>query len=288
MHVYWASCFILTARIILDIEQHMRGFLWCQGEMRKGKAKVAWALACLPKSEGGLGICSLDSFNISLVNMYIWSLLTLNESLWVKWIHAYKLMGHNFWDFLAHGNMSWGWRKLHQVRLIIRQFFCLVPSTMDLLVWKDRNGLLHLFSAGMVWNSIRTIEVEVEWAKVVWFTHCIPWHAAKSRSVKGVLPKLVFAALVYFIRQEWNYRLFQKKKRSKEQLIEEDEVSLVDGVFKGCILGALGVILKLGDGGYSVSFVQVNEELFFGGYDVDMNFWDFFDYFGRDNQDVNA
>ncbi|GJR27945.1 hypothetical protein Tco_1104177 [Tanacetum coccineum] len=78
MHVYWASCFILTARIILDIEQHMRGFLWCQGEMRKGKAKVAWALAC--------------SF------------------LRVK-------------DFLAHGNMSWGWRKLHQVRLIIRHFF---------------------------------------------------------------------------------------------------------------------------------------------------------------------
>ncbi|GKB49551.1 reverse transcriptase domain, reverse transcriptase zinc-binding domain protein [Tanacetum coccineum] len=130
-----------------------------------------------------------------------------------------------------------------------------VPSTSDLLVWKDRNGLLHSFSVGVVWNSIRTREVEVEWAKVVWFTHCIHRHAfflwlvikqklktqdvlrqwdvsatsnlnmfrclsSKSRSVKGVLPKLVLATLVYFIWQERNFWLFQKKKWSKEQVCE--------------------------------------------------------------------
>nr|GEX20135.1 hypothetical protein [Tanacetum cinerariifolium] len=30
MHIYWASVFILPARIIHDLEQLMRGFLWCQ------------------------------------------------------------------------------------------------------------------------------------------------------------------------------------------------------------------------------------------------------------------
>nr|GFA56562.1 hypothetical protein [Tanacetum cinerariifolium] len=42
MHVYWASAFILPSRLMLDLEKLMRGFLWCQGDMRKGKAKISW------------------------------------------------------------------------------------------------------------------------------------------------------------------------------------------------------------------------------------------------------
>ncbi|GKA57937.1 putative reverse transcriptase domain, reverse transcriptase zinc-binding domain protein [Tanacetum coccineum] len=41
MHIYWASVFILSSRILLDLEQLMRGFLWCQGPMKKGRAKVS-------------------------------------------------------------------------------------------------------------------------------------------------------------------------------------------------------------------------------------------------------
>ncbi|GJW59165.1 hypothetical protein Tco_0105896 [Tanacetum coccineum] len=41
LHIYWASVFLLPTRIIEDIEQVMRGFLWFQGEMKNGKAKVA-------------------------------------------------------------------------------------------------------------------------------------------------------------------------------------------------------------------------------------------------------
>ncbi|GJU72240.1 hypothetical protein Tco_1263645 [Tanacetum coccineum] len=93
LHVFWASVFILPNRILLDIEQIMRGFLWCQGSMRRGKAKVAWDVVCLPKDEGGLCIRSLDSFNTALMTSHIWKLLSSKGSLWVKWIHAYKLNG---------------------------------------------------------------------------------------------------------------------------------------------------------------------------------------------------
>ncbi|GJY65904.1 hypothetical protein Tco_0468142 [Tanacetum coccineum] len=41
MHVFWASVFMLPSHVLLDIEQLMRGFLWCQGSMRKGNSKVA-------------------------------------------------------------------------------------------------------------------------------------------------------------------------------------------------------------------------------------------------------
>ncbi|GKE31231.1 hypothetical protein Tco_1450553, partial [Tanacetum coccineum] len=88
----------------------------------KGKAKVAWELVCLPKDEGGLGIRRLELFNSALLVSHIWNLLSLKESLWVKWVHAYKLNGRNFWDVPIRGNMSWSWRKILQLRSSIRDF----------------------------------------------------------------------------------------------------------------------------------------------------------------------
>ncbi|GKF53843.1 putative reverse transcriptase domain, reverse transcriptase zinc-binding domain protein, partial [Tanacetum coccineum] len=66
-HIYWALVFILPFGLMLELEQLMRGFLWCQGEIRKGKAKVAWEAVCLPKKEGGLGIHRLEAFNKALI-----------------------------------------------------------------------------------------------------------------------------------------------------------------------------------------------------------------------------
>ncbi|PWA63121.1 reverse transcriptase domain, Reverse transcriptase zinc-binding domain protein [Artemisia annua] len=57
MHIYWASVFVLPARIVADLEQLMRGFLW------KGYSKVAWEVVYLPKEEGGLGIRRLVQFD---------------------------------------------------------------------------------------------------------------------------------------------------------------------------------------------------------------------------------
>nr|GFA63319.1 reverse transcriptase zinc-binding domain-containing protein [Tanacetum cinerariifolium] len=80
MHVYWASVFILPSSLMHDLEQVIRGFLWCQGEMKR-------------------------------------------ESLWVKWVHLYKLNGRSFWDIPLRSNMSWGWRKILQARSLVRSFF---------------------------------------------------------------------------------------------------------------------------------------------------------------------
>ncbi|GJU39274.1 hypothetical protein Tco_1192231 [Tanacetum coccineum] len=81
MHTFWSSVFILPSCVLLDIKQIMRGFFWCQGSMRKGRAKVAWEAVCLPKKEGGLGIRRLEQFNSALMVSHIWKLLSLKESL---------------------------------------------------------------------------------------------------------------------------------------------------------------------------------------------------------------
>ncbi|GKC41945.1 hypothetical protein Tco_1059667 [Tanacetum coccineum] len=78
-------------RLRADIEHIMRGFLWCHGSMRKGSAKVAWDVVCLPKDEGGLGVRRLDLFNIALMISHIWKLISCKESLWVKWYVWYSI-----------------------------------------------------------------------------------------------------------------------------------------------------------------------------------------------------
>nr|GEX55649.1 hypothetical protein [Tanacetum cinerariifolium] len=181
INVYWASAFILPTRILLDIEQIMRGFLWCQGSMKKGKSKVAWE-----------------------------KLLSKKESLWVTWIHMHKIKDRNFWDLPCHGKMSWAWRKVLQLRSIIRKFvwhkigdgnhtsiwfdqWCHLSPLADFISHRDmyRAGLsssskvADLFATGsFVWppdllclHSIRPRDVKVDWVDVVWFPNCIPRHA---------------------------------------------------------------------------------------------------------------
>ncbi|GJW51394.1 hypothetical protein Tco_0092745, partial [Tanacetum coccineum] len=249
LHVFWASVFILPMRILLDIEQLMRGFLWGHGDTGRVKAKVAWDVVCLPKEEGGLGIRRLDHFNKALMVSQIWKLLQKKESLWVTWLYMYKIKDRNFWEIPFRGNMTWGWRKILQLRPLIRKFiwhkvgdgsrvsiwydqWCgvsplsnivssrdmyrvgLNPSStvdevlvdgnlawpselcvkypiissipvphsghgsVDALEWRNNSGLVKPFSVSTVWHSIRPRGSKVDWVDVVWYSNCIPRHAA--------------------------------------------------------------------------------------------------------------
>ncbi|GJR41735.1 putative RNA-directed DNA polymerase [Tanacetum coccineum] len=139
LHVFWASVFMLPSHVLLDIEQIMRRFLWSHGNTQKGQAKVAWDIICLPRIEGGLSIRRLDPFNKALMVTHVWKLINHKESLWVQWIHTYKLLSRNFWDVPCHGNMTWGWRKIFQLRLLIREFIWYkVGNGSSISVWHDK------------------------------------------------------------------------------------------------------------------------------------------------------
>ncbi|GJT05595.1 putative RNA-directed DNA polymerase, eukaryota, reverse transcriptase zinc-binding domain protein [Tanacetum coccineum] len=99
-----------------------RLFLWCNGEYKRGKTKVAWNQICLPKNKGSLGIRSLETFNKALITTHIWNIVSNKESLWVKWIHTYKLRGRSFWDIPLKADISWGWRKILKLRDTVRPF----------------------------------------------------------------------------------------------------------------------------------------------------------------------
>ncbi|GJX18962.1 putative reverse transcriptase domain, reverse transcriptase zinc-binding domain protein, partial [Tanacetum coccineum] len=204
MHIYWASVFILPTRVLLDIEQIMRGFLWSHGSSGKVKAKVAWEVVCLPKDQGGLGIRRLEHFNSAFMVAHIWKLLSLKESLWVKWIHKYKLKGRCFWNIPLRGNMAWGWRKLLQLRPTVREFiWSKIGDGSRTSLWFDRwcdNGPLSnvissrdMFRAGL--NSASKVNDVIFNGVWNWPTDLIGKYPflnaiSGSNAVEGVCDKL--------------------------------------------------------------------------------------------------
>ncbi|KAM0043987.1 putative RNA-directed DNA polymerase [Helianthus debilis subsp. tardiflorus] len=122
-YIYWASVFVLPASIVKQLEQKMRSFLWCQGHIVKGKAKVSWNVVCLPKSEGGLGVRRIADVNKALMAFHMNSILSRRKSLWVEWVYSYHLQDRSLWDIPNPNNACWSWRKLLQLRPIVRKFF---------------------------------------------------------------------------------------------------------------------------------------------------------------------
>ncbi|GKD74120.1 RNA-directed DNA polymerase, eukaryota, reverse transcriptase zinc-binding domain protein [Tanacetum coccineum] len=81
MQIYWASVYMLPSSTINEVEKLLKGFVWCQGPLTSGKAKVAWKQVCLPKEQGGLGIKSLKKWNEVLLIKQLWKIIEGKESL---------------------------------------------------------------------------------------------------------------------------------------------------------------------------------------------------------------
>lgn len=138
MQVYWSSVFILPVSVSNAIERLVRNFIWGGTEMVQSRSKVRWYDVCMPKSEGGLGIRSLRSWNKTLMAYHIWSNVTNRDSLWVKWVHTYRLKGKNFWQVKVPWNASISWKRILGIREDFRKFFVTdIGNGSDTSFWYD-------------------------------------------------------------------------------------------------------------------------------------------------------
>ncbi|GJV91865.1 hypothetical protein Tco_1539678, partial [Tanacetum coccineum] len=191
MQVYWASILVIPMGIVSDIQQIIRGFLWCNGEYKRGKAKVAWDDICLPKKEGGLGLRSLEVFNLALMTTHIWNLVSnkesfcigngMNTSLWYDTWSTHcplcKLLspkdmtreGYSIHtcvaDLIVNGAWNWplSWlAKAPNLGLVPTP--TLTASSQDCRKWRDTNGTMTDFTLWFIMRrSLKTQDKLRQW-----------------------------------------------------------------------------------------------------------------------------
>jgi hypothetical protein len=108
------------------------------GKRLKAHAKVAWNNLCIPKREGGLGLKKLEAWNQASMSNHIWSLFTKAGSLWLAWVESTWLKGRSFWQIPIPKACSWSWKKLLQLRDIVKSFIRFkVGSGRNIFLWFD-------------------------------------------------------------------------------------------------------------------------------------------------------
>nr|GEU36022.1 hypothetical protein [Tanacetum cinerariifolium] len=141
------------------------------------ESEGSWEVVCLPKNEGGLGVRRLDLFNKALMVPYIWNLITRKESLWVKWIHQYKLRGFvlvmeklALFDAIHNGEWLWPVDWFSKYPLLNSVVVPTLSAMHDRLEWRDWLEIVKPFSVNVVWNCIHPRDAVVNWVFVS--MHC--------------------------------------------------------------------------------------------------------------------
>ncbi|GJT78471.1 RNA-directed DNA polymerase, eukaryota, reverse transcriptase zinc-binding domain protein [Tanacetum coccineum] len=252
IHVYWASVFMLLKTVIKDTYRILKGFLWNQGDLKKGSAKVSWKAVCEPKSQGGLGLKDLGEWSEVLMTKHLWNIAYNKESLWVKWVNIVRLKGRRIWGIEADTNASAGWKQILFLRDKVRHHIVkqmrrvcemiehgewkwplewrnrfnaianlpvphLDSNNTDSTVWITNKGIKCKFSTNKAWNDLKESGEEVQWWKIVWFNHCIPRHAfILWLAIQGGL-----STHDRLLKWERNKRLFAAEKKYWETVHNE-------------------------------------------------------------------
>ncbi|XP_052624830.1 uncharacterized protein LOC128132348 [Lactuca sativa] len=133
-----ASIFKIPIATINEIEKMCKSFLWANGEIVKGKAKVKWLDICKPKEYGGLGIKNLRRWNDALLAKHVSNVINNKNSLWVQWVRTNYIGRRNFWDILQKKSMSWTWKRFLEIRKTVRpHVVSCVGNGRNTALWHD-------------------------------------------------------------------------------------------------------------------------------------------------------
>ncbi|GJS22320.1 protein LAZ1 [Tanacetum coccineum] len=197
MQVYWALILRIPNGIVYDIHQLIRGFLWCNGEYKRGKCKFSpLAKWVTPRDVSNAG------FNMSC----------------------------RVADFVVNGEWHWPlpWlMKAPNIGTLTAP--SLDPNTCDLIQWKNKNGVLSSFSISKAWEDLCSRGFEVwgyvchlaEMENVPPLMHIIIiWLISIShqRTTRSIIVRLIVAATSYFLWLERNNHLFKNSRRSLEEV----------------------------------------------------------------------
>ncbi|XP_039008860.1 uncharacterized protein LOC120137071 [Hibiscus syriacus] len=154
---FWNRQFIFPQKVINRLEQLCSRFLWKGNDTTAKGARISWDQICCPKSEGGLGLKDIRSWNKACMIQLIRKILAGQGSLWVAWIYCYVFKNNAISDISATTSYSWTIRKLLKLRNDTTS-----TIAVGISITKD------------IWEDIRVPREKVYWHKVIWFPHHIP------------------------------------------------------------------------------------------------------------------
>ncbi|XP_039000807.1 uncharacterized protein LOC120126781, partial [Hibiscus syriacus] len=131
---------------------------WKGSDIAASVARNSWDKICCPKSEGGLGLKNISSWNKTCMVHLIRKLLVGQRSLWVAWIHCYVIKSKNFNEINECPSYSWCFRKLIRLR----------SEASPLLL---NSGLKRTRD---LCEELRVHKTKVLWHRIVWFPLHIP------------------------------------------------------------------------------------------------------------------
>ncbi|GKB27728.1 hypothetical protein Tco_0867129 [Tanacetum coccineum] len=259
MQVYWASVFLIPKTTVKDIEKVLKGFLWCSGDLQKGKAKDSWKINCR----------NFWDVQSDVNDSWMWKVILdlrrkyrpfimhqigngKNVSVWYdKWdvegplcsminkraIYNARLSDNNtVADMIRDGVWQWPqeWISLFPMLCSI-QCHVLQNDKCDKGVWKTLNGLSKDFSVQQVWKDTRAVNnPTVNWSKkglkgkIYADKLSDDWKGVindlvqmnNNNVIRSIMRRIVAAAAVYYVWQERNKRIMANEFRSVDVLFE--------------------------------------------------------------------
>lgn len=124
---------------------------------------MAWSNVCKPKSNGGLGIRDLLTWNKAACFKYVWEIHSKKDSLWLKWIQHIYLKGENIWEHNALIHSSWQWKELMKVKEQVKASF--------------RNQVVNFYSISKGYNLFLGQQERCQWSGQIWNRWNVPKHS---------------------------------------------------------------------------------------------------------------
>ncbi|XP_038996812.1 uncharacterized protein LOC120121549 [Hibiscus syriacus] len=155
---FWCRSLLLPQAVINKIDQLHSRFFWKGSDKAATGARVSWEKICQLKSEGGLGLKNLKSWNKACIIKLIKNILAGEGSLWVSWIKTNILKEKNFWHIEGSPNFSWSFNRILK----------LWPEAL-LVITNRTLTIKH------IWMEIRMNGDKVKWQSLIWY----PYHILK-------------------------------------------------------------------------------------------------------------
>ncbi|XP_049406058.1 uncharacterized protein LOC125869643 [Solanum stenotomum] len=113
---YWSQMFPLPSKVVQIIKAYCRSYVWAGTNTINKKTLIAWDTVCSPKSVGGFNIINLLLWNKAAIAKLYWDLTHKQDSVWIRWIHAYYFKTQNPSTMVTPQQACWMIKKIMEAR----------------------------------------------------------------------------------------------------------------------------------------------------------------------------